>query len=346
MTVGEAMALLANELDDQSLSHHTPAVATRVLHRAQTYVALRHGLLRRTLLLPVVANKALYHLPPLVPTLVEEWAAGQWANGTTTYTDDTTDAQDADANDFAISSLTNNDGHLVGARSRFSEVAYTLGTAHAGGAPVYEYIYWNGTAWTALTLTATPNFGTTGLQTLGFQLPTDWVRQRPTGVTFPATFDGDRYWIRVRATTAPTTTAASATIVRVSYTGTPDDAPARALLVRQVSLGGVTLWPESFEILRFSDGQWLSTSGPPTHWYPLGITGLGLFPVPSVDGTAAIEGVIPPPRLREGGDALSIPDAWVPEVIQLACGLLLLGGERAFQASLGRFKGVFSLPKS
>ena len=31
----------------------------------------QYGLLRRTLLLPVVANKALYYLPPLVPTLVE-----------------------------------------------------------------------------------------------------------------------------------------------------------------------------------------------------------------------------------------------------------------------------------
>ena len=34
-------------------------------HWAQTWVALSHGLLRRTLMLPVVANKALYHLPPL-----------------------------------------------------------------------------------------------------------------------------------------------------------------------------------------------------------------------------------------------------------------------------------------
>lgn len=35
-------------------------------------LALQHGLLQRTLMLPVVANKAFYHLPPLIPTLVEE----------------------------------------------------------------------------------------------------------------------------------------------------------------------------------------------------------------------------------------------------------------------------------
>ena len=37
MIVGEALALLANELDDPSLSHHTPVVAMRALHRAQTW---------------------------------------------------------------------------------------------------------------------------------------------------------------------------------------------------------------------------------------------------------------------------------------------------------------------
>ena len=43
MTVGEAMALLANELDDQSLSHHAPAVVIRALHRAQTWLALHRS---------------------------------------------------------------------------------------------------------------------------------------------------------------------------------------------------------------------------------------------------------------------------------------------------------------
>ena len=39
MTIGEVLALLANELDDPTLSHHTPAVAIR----AQTWVALHRS---------------------------------------------------------------------------------------------------------------------------------------------------------------------------------------------------------------------------------------------------------------------------------------------------------------
>ena len=37
MTVSEAVALLANELDDSTLSHHPPAVAIWVPNRAQTW---------------------------------------------------------------------------------------------------------------------------------------------------------------------------------------------------------------------------------------------------------------------------------------------------------------------
>ena len=151
-----------------------------------------------------------------VPTA---WVAGQWTNGTTTYTDDTTDAQDADANDFAISSLMNNDGHMLGASDQFSEVVYVIGTAHTAGAGVaYAYEYWNGSSWATLTLTTTPNFGATGNQRLRFTPPTNWVQATPTGITFSGLADANRYWIRVRATDAPDV-AALANILRV-YPGT------------------------------------------------------------------------------------------------------------------------------
>ena len=57
MVVGEALAVLASELDDPTLAHHGPDVAVRALNRAQTWMVLIHGLLRRTLMLPVVAKK-------------------------------------------------------------------------------------------------------------------------------------------------------------------------------------------------------------------------------------------------------------------------------------------------
>mgnify|MGYP001594522777 FL=1 len=139
------------------------------------------------------------HLPDSIAKL------GSWVDATTTFTDDTTDAQDADADDFTISTLTNNDGHVIGGQVPFNAVSYDITTAEAGSVGTYQVQYWNGTAWTTITAYVLPVFTPVGEHVLVFPNPRDWVRGGSgTGVS------ASHYNIRVRATTAPGTTAAVA----------------------------------------------------------------------------------------------------------------------------------------
>ena len=126
------------------------------------------------------------------------WAVGQWTEATQTFTDDTTDAQDAGTGDVPLATTTDNDGHLLGAYGLFERVVYVISTAGSGG--TYEYTYWDGAEWRTLTTLTTPNFAATGTQTLSFVPPDDWRQGVPTGVTFPADFDGNLFWVRVRVT--------------------------------------------------------------------------------------------------------------------------------------------------
>lgn len=141
------------------------------------------------------------------------WKAGQWVNATTTFTDDTTDAQSAATGDFPVTTTTNNDGFIIGSNLKFNLIGMTVSQAQAG-APVYAYEYWNGSAWTVIPAGAikeTPASFTVADQFIVFQAPHDWAKGGSgTGV------DQTRYNIRMRATTAPST----AVIASVLWIGT------------------------------------------------------------------------------------------------------------------------------
>lgn len=142
-----------------------------------------------------------------IPTTL---SIGQWTNAGGLFTDDTAAAQNDTTNDVQLSTLTNSDGHYLGADLPFAEAVYTISTAHSGGTPVYEYAYWNGGSWTVFTPDESPNFGATGITRLRFSFPTtNWRLLSPLNAVGPA------YFVRVRATTAPTTTAALATRIRL-----------------------------------------------------------------------------------------------------------------------------------
>ena len=150
-----------------------------------------------------------------------KWIAGQWTNATTTYTDDTTDAQDAGTSDFALQTLaTNNDGFIVGCLEKFTAVVTAVGTAadDTGGAGgvTGEWNYWNGSSWSALTTLAvsgTSRFFVSGRNEVLFAAPTDWATATSTEITgLPA---GSYYAIRYRATDAPDITAALASTLQV-----------------------------------------------------------------------------------------------------------------------------------
>lgn len=140
------------------------------------------------------------HLPDAL------WVAGQWTDATSTYTEDTTDAQDAGADDVPLSTLTNNDGHVIAAEVPFNAVSYDVTTAEAGSAGTYAVDYWDGSAWTAMSnLFSLPTFTPAAEHVLVFGLPADWAKGG-SGTGMPTS----KYAVRVRATTAPGTTAAVA----------------------------------------------------------------------------------------------------------------------------------------
>lgn len=130
------------------------------------------------------------------------WKAGQWVNATTTFTDDTTDAQSAATGDFPLTTTTVNDGFIIGSNVKFNLIGITVSTAQAG-APVYAYEYWNGSAYVALaagSIKESPASFTAADQFIIFMPPHDWAKGGSgTGV------DQTRFNIRMRATTAPTT---------------------------------------------------------------------------------------------------------------------------------------------
>jgi hypothetical protein len=82
----------------------------------------------------------------------------------------------------------------------WSSLAFTLITplAQTGGALAWEF--WNGTAWTALTVTETGALTQTGAWSVAWTAPGTWQTRTINTIT--------AYWVRLRWTTAPTTLTA------------------------------------------------------------------------------------------------------------------------------------------
>lgn len=141
-----------------------------------------------------------------------EYKAGQWDDSEgASYTDDTTDAQDAGAGDFALFTTTNNDGFVVQADQKFNLVRIDTNTAPSGGSPAYEYTFWDGSAWTALTTISTPSYSADTSTVLLFQVPPTWARLAAADT--PVATDGltaGKFAIRIRATTAPSSAGGTA----------------------------------------------------------------------------------------------------------------------------------------
>ena len=128
------------------------------------------------------------------------WSAGQYTQSGTVYTDDTTDAQDAGAADFALCTGDNNDGFFIACDQTFNKVTLTTAEQFAGS-PVAEYKYFadDGTFKTC-TMIATPTWtAAAGDRTMEFDYPSDMGRW-----TGSESFMANKFVFRVRFTTAPT----------------------------------------------------------------------------------------------------------------------------------------------
>lgn len=150
--------------------------------------------------------------------ITSDWYAGQYTAAGPTYTDDTSDAQDAGADDFQLASTTNNDGFYVAGVLTFNKIVIKNCPAF-DGSPVGSYQYYdeNG-SWQSLSMVTTPTWGAAeGDKTFEFNYPTDWGvwdGSDPSGVTGGMI---GRYVIRVRFTTAPTS-AQSADYLEIYHT--------------------------------------------------------------------------------------------------------------------------------
>ncbi len=154
---------------------------------------------------------------------VDLWVAGQWTHSSTTFVDDTTDAQDAGTSDFAIGTTTNNDGFAVFCDVPFNVMSVVIGTAASGGTPEWDLAYTvAGGTWTTITNAfVSPSFTATGEQLVWWVGPQDWaVSESGHGTDVPV----GQYGIRIRATTAGSSAGGSATLLMLGYCIYPTEA--------------------------------------------------------------------------------------------------------------------------
>src|SRR3990167_5613127 len=149
-----------------------------------------------------------------------DWVAGLWTDSTTTYTDDTVDAQDAGTSDFPLETrVLNNDGHVVAAVRPFNLIGYSIGTAGLNTpttAVTRDLAYSAPTGWTTIAgYWVGPPTGvatwSTGERAVCFPMPPDFT---PLTVALHGTgVPEGKYGVRMRATTAPTQAAAATQVV-------------------------------------------------------------------------------------------------------------------------------------
>jgi len=214
-------------------------------------------------------------------TIVNQWSALRGApNGSTT--DGTALAQSAG---MPVSTLVDGSSHLLGGSGKFDTVVYTILTPHSGGTPVYTYEYWNGLYFLPLVTVSTPDWSQTGVQSLVFILPDDVSFTPPVDMQPPYDdFDGVRFWVRVTATTAPTTTAAVATVQVRQHTWPLDQ--------REQDIVALSYYPndltrtEIVEALDVTLPDWRTQVGPPRMYHQVEETALGvrLVPLPPTQG--------------------------------------------------------------
>jgi hypothetical protein len=150
----------------------------------------------------------------------ELWKFGQWTDATTTYVDDTADAQNTTDADVDLETTTNNDGYVVLSRVPFNAISLNIATASSGGTAARAIRFSNlaGTGWqTAESNTfIAPKTGgdyATGESVVAFATPIDWGKSSSLATDLP---DG-YYAANVRATTAPSSTAGVAASVEIFH---------------------------------------------------------------------------------------------------------------------------------
>jgi hypothetical protein len=121
----------------------------------------------------------------------------------------------------------------------------------------------------------------------------------------------------------------------------------RLLVVTEVlDATGSMLTPVGLTRLRYSDPQWLASSGTPTRYARVGWTHLLLYRVPAVSAQFTITGICMPRVLLEGAQPIETPIAYDDAVMKVAAGLLLIGRERQYAKGLALISQALALPQT
>lgn len=127
-----------------------------------------------------------------VGTFTQVW---QEDNSLSSFVDETTDANDVGANDWAFfpAGAGANDAAYMGHSTRYNRLTIDVGTVGTGTYTV-TWEYYNGTSWVALSgvVDGTGAFKNSGPNEVIFDMPTDWQ------VTKVATDTTDHFYIRAR----------------------------------------------------------------------------------------------------------------------------------------------------
>lgn len=165
------------------------------------------------ILLNASSSSSTLGLAKLVPD--SQWIAGQWTNSTTTVVDNTANAQSAAVDTFNLFTTTASSGFVVQCADPFDLLSVDVTTATVGGTPAFQNSFWGvpllgtgTTGWQAVTGDTEPTYTSTGEKIVNLPIPINHM------VALAATdFTGARanwYAVRVRATTAPSTSGGKA----------------------------------------------------------------------------------------------------------------------------------------
>jgi hypothetical protein len=164
-----------------------------------------------------------------IDVLIKVKEAGMWANdlvdacksynaNTAAYTDETTDINNATANDVAlppIQTTTTGDAIYFGDSDTFDHLRLNVGTAGVYSDITISWEYWNGSAWTSLTVTdGTNGFQNSYMHDITFSPPSDWATTAVDGLT--------KYWIRAVASLGAAPAITTAPLATQGWQGTPD----------------------------------------------------------------------------------------------------------------------------
>lgn len=156
------------------------------------------------------------NLPSFLANNNADYNSAVWYWGGTSFTDQTTAANRYTTDSTLYWNLPSATTHFlyIGNAAQVTQQCLDLTTFGVGGVIAWEY--WNGTAWTALTVSGGNNF--TADMTVTFTAPADWATKAAVANSTPfmpstssAIPSGGStaalYWIRIKVTTAFSTTA-------------------------------------------------------------------------------------------------------------------------------------------